>query len=129
MKSLGQECQTNGTEYFPAGKKKKKQTTADDENDEYVDLSDDEIVIDDDDDDDLSDLYPGRIFNICSIFIILIIWSYILDFRRLRASDVKARMTQDDENDDKSGTKRKAQKSEVRNETLNNFIFQFTCMI
>ncbi|CAF3353412.1 unnamed protein product [Rotaria socialis] len=92
-----QECQVNGIEYTSVGKKKKKQQTVaeGDDNDDYVDLSDDEIVIDDDDDDDLSDLYP--------------------DFRRLRASDVKARTAAvENDADDKSGTKRKAEASQIK---------------
>jgi len=92
-----QECQSNGTEYVPGGRKKKKPTTAaknPEDDDEYVDLSDDEIVIEDDDEDDLADLYPN--------------------FRRLRASDVKARAAknQAEEEEKPIGTKRKADKSQ-----------------
>jgi len=88
-----QECQANGTEYVPIGRKQKKQkisTNDDDDEDQYVDLSDDEIVVDSDD--DLSDLYP--------------------DFRRLRASDLKAELTTID--DDTNGKKRKAQTSQIK---------------
>ncbi|CAF1097165.1 unnamed protein product [Adineta ricciae] len=90
-----QECQANGTEFVSVGRRKKKQekVTGDDD-DEYVDLSDDEIVIEDDDD-DLSDLYP--------------------DFRRLRASDLKERTTTNENMvDNMSGTKRKAQTSQIK---------------
>ncbi|UJR25556.1 hypothetical protein I4U23_006901 [Adineta vaga] len=92
-----QECQANGTEFLPIGRRKKKQQMSTDENDdEYVDLSDDEIIIEDDDEDDLSDLYP--------------------DFRRLRASDLKAgRTTTVENNDDNTnGKKRKAQTSQMK---------------
>ena len=132
MNFLGQECQTNGTEYIPIGRRKKKQQMSngnDDDDDQYVDLSDDEIVLEDDDDDDLSDLYPGKFYFICQLY--TIDYFVFLDFRRLRASDVKARMTTTENNEDgASGQKRKAQTSQVRNKRMirlfliDDFIFR-----
>jgi hypothetical protein len=89
-----QECQANGTEYVPIGKRKNKQkmlTNGNDDDDQYVDLSDDDIIVEDDDDDDLSDLYP--------------------DFRRLRASDLKAGIST---NENTNGKKRKAETSQIK---------------
>ncbi|CAF0733413.1 unnamed protein product [Adineta steineri] len=94
--ALWQKCQEDGTEYAPVGRRKKKQQMSiGDDDDEYVDLSDDEIVVEDDDD-DLSDLYP--------------------DFRRLRASDLKEEevTTNEDNDNNASGTKRKAQASQIK---------------
>jgi len=94
-----QECQADGVEYVPIGRRKKKQAMSngddDDDDDQYVDLSDDEIVVEDDDD-DLSDLYP--------------------DFRRLRASDSGTGTTIESppEENTASGTKRKAQTSQMK---------------
>ena len=72
---LGQECQTNGTEYVPIGRKKKKEKmSTNDDDEEYVDLSDDEIIIEDDDD-DLSDLYPGKFSSTIEIYIFTCFYS------------------------------------------------------
>ena len=83
-----------------------------DDDDHYVDLSDDEIVVENDDD-DLSDLYPGKF------------WFYLtriqnnkvfsLDFRRLRTNDSGAGTTTESPKENGvSGTKRKAEKWQVR---------------
>jgi len=79
----------------------------DDDDDQYIDLSDDE--------DDLSDLYPGKFYfnecKTCSNNFFL-----FLDFRRLQTSDSGAGTTTElPEEDSASGTKRKAQTSQVRN--------------
>lgn len=109
----GQECQANGTEYVPVGKRKKKQkmTTDDDDDDQYVDLTDEE----DDEDEDLTDLYPG-LFACLNHFVIdnSFLFSF-LDFRRLRTSDSGAGTAGEspEEEDTTSGTKRKAQTSQV----------------
>jgi hypothetical protein len=100
------------------GRRKKKQdiSNGDNDDDQYVDLSDDEIVVEDDDDDDLSDLYPGQCANM-SNHEHNVMKFFIEDFRRLRASDGKpanaTTMADEDPADSATGTKRKAQVSQV----------------
>lgn len=120
----GQQCQANGTEYVLPGrnkKKAKKNTDTANDDDEYVDLSDDEIVVEDEDD-DLSDLYPGKldwpiiIWSVHTTIISTLIFCFKFeDFRRLRASDGKPleNKNNDEQEASASGTKRKAQVSQV----------------